>query len=89
MSAAALTKPAFAVIAEFSSAATLYEAAEKVRDAGYQILGCSFPLSNPRDEQGDGSREVASGIHYLLRRVPRVYDCRVASNSFRRPFSFR
>ncbi len=44
MSAAALTKPAFAVIAEFSSAATLYEAAEKVRDAGYRFWDVHSPF---------------------------------------------
>jgi Protein of unknown function (DUF3341) len=44
MSAAALTRPAFAVIAEFSSAATLYEAAEKVRDAGYRFWDVHSPF---------------------------------------------
>src|ERR1700729_1309699 len=44
MSAAALTKPAFAVVAEFSSAAALYDAAEKVRDAGYRFWDVHSPF---------------------------------------------
>jgi len=44
MSAAALKKSSFAVIAEFSSAANLYEAAEKVRDAGFKFWDVHSPF---------------------------------------------
>src|ERR1700759_3885747 len=56
MSAAALTKPAFAVVAEFSSAATLYEAAEKVRDAGYRFwdVHSPFPIHGMNKAMGLG-----------------------------------
>ena len=43
MSAAALKKPPFAVIAEFSGAAALYAAAEKVRDAGFKFWDVHSP----------------------------------------------
>jgi Protein of unknown function (DUF3341) len=43
MSAAALKKSPFAAIAEFSSATTLYEAAEKVRDAGFKFWDVHSP----------------------------------------------
>ena len=44
MSAAAIRKPAFGVIAEFPSATTLYEAAEKVRDAGFKFWDVHSPF---------------------------------------------
>lgn len=44
MSAAAIKKPAFGVIAEFPSASTLYEAAEKVRDAGFKFWDVHSPF---------------------------------------------
>jgi len=44
MSAAALKKPPFAVIAEFPSAAALYSAAEKVRDAGFKYWDVHSPF---------------------------------------------
>jgi hypothetical protein len=44
MSAAALKKPPFAVVAEFSSATTLYAAAEKVRDAGFKFWDVHSPF---------------------------------------------
>ncbi|HEY2123687.1 MAG TPA: DUF3341 domain-containing protein [Chthoniobacterales bacterium] len=44
MSAAALKKTSFAAIAEFSSATTLYEAAEKVRDAGFKFWDVHSPF---------------------------------------------
>ncbi len=44
MSAAALKKSSFAVIAEFSSATKLYEAAEKVRDAGFKFWDVHSPF---------------------------------------------
>ncbi len=73
MSAAALTKPAFAVIAEFSSATTLYEAAEKVRDAGFRFwdVHSPFPIHGMNKAMGLG--KSPSGIYYLLWWVPRVY----------------
>ncbi len=61
--AAAARKLVFGVIAEFPSAAALYEAAEKVRDQG-----CPLSVSHPRNEQGHESWEIASGIHHLLGR---------------------
>src|SRR4029077_18473682 len=56
MSAAALTKPAFAVIAEFSSATVLYEAAEKVRDAGFKFwdVHSPFPIHGMNKAMGLG-----------------------------------
>src|ERR1700748_3915725 len=56
MSAAALTKSAFAVVAEFSSAATLYEAAEKVRDKGYRFwdVHSPFPIHGMNKAMGLG-----------------------------------
>jgi hypothetical protein len=44
MSAAALKTPAFAVVAEFPSASALYEAAEKVRDAGFKFWDVHSPF---------------------------------------------
>jgi ActD protein len=44
MSAAALKRSPFAVIAEFSSVAALYEAAEKVRDAGFKFWDVHSPF---------------------------------------------
>jgi hypothetical protein len=44
MSAAALKKTSFAAIAEFSSATNLYEAAEKVRDAGFKFWDVHSPF---------------------------------------------
>jgi hypothetical protein len=56
MSAATLAKPAFAVIAEFSSAATLYQAAEKVRDARYRFwdVHSPFPIHGMNKAMGLG-----------------------------------
>ena len=64
MSAAALTKPAFAVIAEFSSAATLYEAAEKVRDAGFKFwdVHSPFPIHGMNKAMGLGK----SPLGYII-----------------------
>jgi hypothetical protein len=42
--AAAAKKPAWGVIAEFSSAAALYDAAEKVRDKGFKFWDCHSPF---------------------------------------------
>ena len=42
--AAAIRKPAFGIIAEFPSATTLYEAAEKVRDAGFKFWDVHSPF---------------------------------------------
>ena len=56
MSAATLTKPAFAIVAEFSSATTLYEAAEKVRDAGFKFwdVHSPFPIHGMNKAMGLG-----------------------------------
>src|SRR6202022_4145797 len=64
MSAAALTKPAFAVIAEFSSATTLYEAAEKVRDAGFRFwdVHSPFPIHGMNKAMGLGK----SPLGYII-----------------------
>jgi hypothetical protein len=44
MSAAAIRKPVFGIIAEFPSATTLYEAAERVRDAGFKFWDVHSPF---------------------------------------------
>lgn len=56
MSAAAVRKPAFGVIAEFPSATTLYEAAEKVRDAGFKFwdVHSPFPIHGMNKAMGLG-----------------------------------
>src|ERR1700751_23371 len=64
MSAAALKKPAFAVIGEFSSATTLYEAAEKVRDKGYKFwdVHSPFPIHGMNKAMGLGK----STLGYII-----------------------
>jgi hypothetical protein len=64
MSAAALTKPAFAVIAEFASARSLFEAAEKVRDAGYKFwdVHSPFPIHGMNKAMGLGK----SPLGYII-----------------------
>jgi hypothetical protein len=64
MSAAALTKPAFAVIAEFASATSLFEAAEKVRDAGYKFwdVHSPFPIHGMNKAMGLGK----SPLGYII-----------------------
>ena len=64
MSAAALKKPAFGVIAEFASATKVYEAAEKVRDAGFKFWDVHSPFPDPRNEQGDGPGK--SPLGYII-----------------------
>ncbi|MBV8640896.1 MAG: DUF3341 domain-containing protein [Verrucomicrobia bacterium] len=65
MSAAAATrKPAFGVIAEFPSATTLYEAAEKVRDAGFKFwdVHSPFPIHGMNKAMGLGK----SPLGYII-----------------------
>ncbi|MBV8414367.1 MAG: DUF3341 domain-containing protein [Verrucomicrobia bacterium] len=65
MSAAAATrKPAFGVIAEFASATTLYEAAEKVRDAGFKFwdVHSPFPIHGMNKAMGLGK----SPLGYII-----------------------
>src|ERR1700738_3030180 len=56
MSAAAIRKPVFGIIAEFPSAAALYEAAEKVRDKGYKFwdVHSPFPIHGMSKAMGLG-----------------------------------
>src|ERR1700693_6618083 len=64
MSAAALPKPAFAVIAEFSRARALYQAAEKVRDAGFKFwdVHSPFPIHGMNKAMGLGK----SPLGYII-----------------------
>src|SRR6201981_2032486 len=64
MSAAALTKPPFAVIAEFASATSLFEAAEKVRDAGFRFwdVHSPFPIHGMNKAMGLGK----SPLGYII-----------------------
>jgi hypothetical protein len=64
MSAAPLTKPAFAIIAEFSSAATLFAAAEKVRDARFRFwdVHSPFPIHGMNKAMGLGK----SPLGYII-----------------------
>ncbi|MBV8143301.1 MAG: DUF3341 domain-containing protein [Verrucomicrobia bacterium] len=64
MSAAALTKPPFAVIAEFSSATALYQASEKVRDAGFKFwdVHSPFPIHGMNKAMGLGK----SPLGYII-----------------------
>jgi hypothetical protein len=64
MSAAVLTKSAFGVIAEFSSATALYEAAEKVRDAGFKFwdVHSPFPIHGMNKAMGLGK----SPLGYII-----------------------
>ena len=76
MSAATLTKSAFAVVAEFPSATALYEAAEKVRDAGFKFwdVHSPFPIHGMNKAMGLGKSwlsavVLAGGISGLLTAV--------------------
>src|ERR1700724_1588042 len=64
MSAAALTKPPFAVVAEFASATSLFEAAEKVRDAGFKFwdVHSPFPIHGMNKAMGLGK----SPLGYII-----------------------
>jgi len=64
MSAAAIRKPAFGIIAEFPSATTLYEAAEKVRDAGFKFwdVHSPFPIHGMNKAMGLGK----SPLGYII-----------------------
>ena len=64
MSAATLTKPPFAVIAEFSSAAALFAAAEKVRDARFRFwdVHSPFPIHGMNKAMGLGK----SPLGYII-----------------------
>lgn len=61
MSAAAIKKPAFGVIAEFPSATTLYEAAEKVRDAGFKFWDVHSPFPIHGMNKAMGLKKSALG----------------------------
>jgi hypothetical protein len=61
MSAAALKKSPFAVIAEFPSAATLYAAAEKVRDAGFKFWDVHSPFPIHGMNKAMGLKKSALG----------------------------
>src|SRR5208283_4379520 len=74
MSAAALKKSSFAAIAEFSSAATLYEAAEKVRDAGFKFWDVHSPFPIHGMNKAMGLNKSSLG-YYILRRVARISNC--------------
>jgi hypothetical protein len=56
MSAAAARRQSFAVVAEFRSAAELYHAAERVRDAGYKFwdVHSPFPIHGMNKAMGLG-----------------------------------
>ena len=64
MSTATLAKSSFAVVAEFSSARTLYEAAEKVRDAGFKFwdVHSPFPIHGMNKAMGLGK----SPLGYII-----------------------
>src|ERR1700740_3644838 len=64
MSAAALSKPAFAVVAEFPRSTALYEAAEKVRDAGFKFwdVHSPFPIHGMNKAMGLGK----STLGYII-----------------------
>ena len=59
-----MRKPVFAIIAEFSSATTLYEAAEKVRDAGFKFwdVHSPFPIHGMNKAMGLGK----SPLGYII-----------------------
>ena len=61
MSAAALKKSPFAVIAEFPSATTLYAAAEKVRDAGFKFWDVHSPFPIHGMNKAMGLKKSALG----------------------------
>src|ERR1700740_2988414 len=62
--AAAIRKPAFGIIAEFPSATTLYEAAERVRDAGFKFwdVHSPFPIHGMNKAMGLGK----SPLGYII-----------------------
>src|SRR6201987_6172350 len=64
MTPAAAKKEPFAVIGEFSSATTLYEAAEKVRDEGFKFLDVHspFPIHGMNKAMGLGK----STLGYII-----------------------
>ena len=64
MTAAAARRPSFAVVAEFGSAADLYHAAERVRDAGYRFwdVHSPFPIHGMNKAMGLGK----SPLGYII-----------------------
>ena len=64
MSAAAAERPVFGIIAEFPSAAALFEAAEKVRDQGYRFwdVHSPFPIHGMNKAMGLGK----STLGYII-----------------------
>jgi hypothetical protein len=64
MSAAAVSKPVFGLIAEFPSARALYEAAEKVRDEGFKFwdVHSPFPIHGMNKAMGLGK----STLGYII-----------------------
>jgi hypothetical protein len=64
MSAAAASKPVFALVAEFPSARALYEAAEKVRDQGFKFwdVHSPFPIHGMNKAMGLGK----STLGYII-----------------------
>src|SRR5580700_4344122 len=64
MSAAAIRRPVFGIIAEFPSAAALYEAAERVRDAGFKFwdVHSPFPIHGMNKAMGLGK----SPLGYII-----------------------